>query len=868
MSTPVVHECGSAEQAPGMVISGSSPMSAKRLVARARRLLWIAIAPLVLLVLLLAVLHLSREMERMLQLVAAEMRLQSYGFRLVAQEATVHVANLRLHTERGMSEGGSGRVDPGIRASFAPRVSPSGRIDGMSLDSLPAFMHPSMAQLCWPDTTPGGTQQDGLVRAQQLSPVMELAHARGGSLVWSYHFAWPDKHFIVYPWTTCRAMFEDQGAPNLPDGLAGFYEYELFTASMPDRNPSRGPIWTAPYIDAGGKGVMVSHVAPVWAKDEFRGIVGTDIALATLEAMLASLPAQPWRAWVLDDRGHVLADRQQPISVVPVTPVPTGTAGSAPPPVPKRTDRLPKDIDEALITEAALESPMPHERHGWQVTALNVRDAPWTVVLAAPTTELWTSLLPTSLPYVVITLSLVGFGVVAQILLARRLIMPLLHVLDYLEKLVADPDQRAPRVNPRWQPWIDVLSRTFESLRKSIKAQEKAEALKSALIDHAQAAVVVADQEERIVEFNPAAETMFACTRAQAIGRPLGWYLLTDLGTGDGSRPVSALASRFAANTSGNRRPGMGRRGDGTLFPIEMAMWMTSVQDERFISVSVLDITAALAAREEIESQREQLRQSEKLTTMGSLLAGVAHELNNPLAIVVGRSSLLEERLAGTPSSVEAQRVRFAAERCGRIVRTFLNLARCKPLTPGPVQVNDLARTTAEMVGYTMRSHDVELTLELGDDVPQVHADGDQLGQVILNLLVNAQHALLQKVGPRRITVRTRTERKADGTVVVQLVVSDNGPGVPAELRERIFEPFFTTKPLAAGTGLGLSVSRSIAREHQGDIIVDDLPSGGARFTLVLPTGAGLVSPGAGHEAAMSPSFVSHDQDSLRIPPT
>jgi two-component system NtrC family sensor kinase len=262
---------------------------------------------------------------------------------------------------------------------------------------------------------------------------------------------------------------------------------------------------------------------------------------------------------------------------------------------------------------------------------------------------------------------------------------------------------------------------------------------------------------------------------------------------------------------------------------------------------------------------------------MGTLLAGVAHELNNPLAIVMGRASLLEEKAAegpqGSPGAsqlaADARRIREAAERCGRIVRTFLNMARHKPAERSPVQLNDIVRAAADMLGYTLRSHGITIDLQLADTLPEVQADGDQLGQVVLNLIVNAQQALAAVQGPRRVSLATGVElprgregagpsradegRSRPRETRVWLRVSDTGPGVPPADGDKIFEPFFTTKAAGLGTGLGLSVSRSIVREHGGDLTLETSGTGigtgrgkegGATFRLSLPVSGQLGSSG------------------------
>jgi signal transduction histidine kinase len=260
-------------------------------------------------------------------------------------------------------------------------------------------------------------------------------------------------------------------------------------------------------------------------------------------------------------------------------------------------------------------------------------------------------------------------------------------------------------------------------------------------------------------------------------------------------------------------------------------------------------------AQQQVESQRETLRHNEKLSAMGTLLAGVAHELNNPLAIVMGRASLMEERLRATvdqrtpldviPIREDSRRIREAADRCGRIVRTFLNMARQRPATRSTVQLSDVVSSVLEMVGYTLRSRGIRVELEMAPDLPTVQADADQLGQVLLNLIVNAQQALESVPGDRALSISSGYAPEpirtwTDSTVPhVWLQVSDSGPGIPEDLRKRLFEPFFTTKEPGLGTGLGLSISRNVAREHGGDLVLLPGP-GGPRFRLLLPVAPAL----------------------------
>ncbi|WP_019013693.1 hybrid sensor histidine kinase/response regulator [Elioraea tepidiphila] len=248
------------------------------------------------------------------------------------------------------------------------------------------------------------------------------------------------------------------------------------------------------------------------------------------------------------------------------------------------------------------------------------------------------------------------------------------------------------------------------------------------------------------------------------------------------------------------------------------------------------DITREKAAEAELARQKDLAHQNEKLAAMGSLLAGVAHELNNPLSVVVARAMLLEEQIVDPQAGTGVRVLRQAAERCAGIVRTFLAIARAKPRERRPLALGKVLAAVADILAYGLGADDIALEIAPVPAAAMVEAEEDALHQLFLNLLVNAQHALRGAPKPRRIAV---TVAVSGGSV--EVVVADNGPGVPAAIRGRIFEPYFTTKQQGEGTGIGLSVCHAIVSSHGGTIAVDDAPGGGARFTVRLPQAAEAV---------------------------
>jgi len=244
---------------------------------------------------------------------------------------------------------------------------------------------------------------------------------------------------------------------------------------------------------------------------------------------------------------------------------------------------------------------------------------------------------------------------------------------------------------------------------------------------------------------------------------------------------------------------------------------------------------------EALQMAQTRLVQTEKLATMGQLLAGVAHELNNPLSVVLGQAALLGEMTAGGPLAARAAQICQAAERCARVVKNFLSLARQHPPERRFVQLNQIIQEAVELLAYPLRVDNVDVCLALAHDLPTLWADPHQLHQVMVNLIANAQQAMHETPQRRQLTLTTRFEVVSQR---VSVAVADTGPGIPPELREQIFEPFFTTKPPGAGTGLGLSLCQGIVEGHEGTIHVESQPGQGTVFVVELP--GDRTAPGGG----------------------
>jgi two-component system NtrC family sensor kinase len=227
----------------------------------------------------------------------------------------------------------------------------------------------------------------------------------------------------------------------------------------------------------------------------------------------------------------------------------------------------------------------------------------------------------------------------------------------------------------------------------------------------------------------------------------------------------------------------------------------------------------------------QQLRRAEKLSALGQLIAGVAHELNNPLAVVMGFSQVMAKRTGLDEKTRNVmQRILHESERATKIVRDLLAFARPNDPQKTLVNINRLVASVVETQEAVIRAAGIQLESKLPADLPRTMADHGQIEQVLVNLITNAVYALSMREKPRLLTIRTE-----ENGYYIRIVVADNGPGIPKEIIGQIFDPFFTTKPVGKGTGLGLTISNTIVQEHRGKILVESQPDTGTRFIVELP---------------------------------
>jgi PAS domain S-box-containing protein len=380
-------------------------------------------------------------------------------------------------------------------------------------------------------------------------------------------------------------------------------------------------------------------------------------------------------------------------------------------------------------------------------------------------------------------------------------------------------------------------------------------------------AIVLADREGRVTLFNPAAECIFGYAAAEVVGQPLELLMPPEYRE-QHLEGFTRYLRTGVAQLVGKTVELHGRRKDGTTFPVELALSVVEGGGADGPEVQFLGAIRDLTERNRI---RAVLIQNEKLASIGLLSAGVAHEINNPLAFVGNNLAVLERDLKGLMELLDLyqgaseplarvapetaaraadlaeqvdldyvranlprllSRTRDGVDRVTRIVHSLRGLARTEPPRKQETHLPDLVEASLEMIRGRLRRRGVEVELDY-DPSPRVNCVSTQLSQVLLNLLVNALQALEEhppQGQPPRIRVRTR--RLGDDMVIE---VADNGPGIDPTIRERIFDPFFTTKDVGEGTGLGLSICHNIVTGHGGRIEVDSRPGAGTCFRVTLP---------------------------------
>ena len=355
-----------------------------------------------------------------------------------------------------------------------------------------------------------------------------------------------------------------------------------------------------------------------------------------------------------------------------------------------------------------------------------------------------------------------------------------------------------------------------------------------ALLDAAVDGIVIIDHQGCIESFNRAAEGLFGFAASEILGANVNTLMAEPDRSAHGGHLARYVTTRIP-HVIGRGREVEARRKDGSTFPVFLSVGaVQGAEPPRFVGF-VQDISFRRRAEADSHRLQERLTHVSRLATVGEMSAGIAHELNQPLAAVANYAQACDRLLALPDADIEEvraalQQITTQAVRAGDIIRRLRALARSDAMRREPTDINLLLGELDELIQLDAQAHATHYRLEGGADLPLVNIDRAQIQQVILNLVRNAFEALSETAaGARQVTVSTRLLPLGE----LEIAVCDNGPGVSRGISARLFEPFCTTKP--QGTGLGLAISRTIVRSHHGSLDYSTNTHRGARFAVRLP---------------------------------
>lgn len=364
------------------------------------------------------------------------------------------------------------------------------------------------------------------------------------------------------------------------------------------------------------------------------------------------------------------------------------------------------------------------------------------------------------------------------------------------------------------------------------KSERNTAARYEALLDAAVDAIILIGEDGGIETFNAAAERMFGYSGDELHGKNVR-TLMPEPFRAEHDAYMKHYLDTGERRIIGIGREVLARRKNGDVFPIHLSVGEVLHGGERCFVGIIADISQRKKTEQQLRRQQERLEHVTRLGTLGEMSAGIAHEINQPLTAIatyaqaamrmLDKGMMEPDRLQSVLSKMSAQ-----ADRAGQIIHRIRELARHQTADQELVSVNAVIRDTLKLAEVDARYHQVVIDPKMEAGLPRVWLNTVQIQQVVLNLMRNAIEA-----SPAATHIGLRTA-SVDGGEEIEIEVTDNGPGVPMKLRSEIFNPFFTTRE--HGTGMGLSISRSIVLSHGGRIEVGDSTSGGARFTVTLPT--------------------------------
>jgi PAS domain S-box-containing protein len=356
-----------------------------------------------------------------------------------------------------------------------------------------------------------------------------------------------------------------------------------------------------------------------------------------------------------------------------------------------------------------------------------------------------------------------------------------------------------------------------------LERQERLQSLLDKILD----GIITIDTKGIIHTLNRPAEEIFGFKEDEVVGRNVS-ILMPEPYRAEHAGHISRYLDTGEARIIGIGREVTGLRKDGSTFPMDLAVSEFSVDGVRMFT----GIMRNISERKRLE---EQLIQSSKLASLGELVGGITHEINNPTSIIIMRAaSLIREAKEENRQSEIIEDIEVIQRQCAKVVQItsgLLAFSRQSPFEPKPASVNRTIENAIGLIENVIKNHGVSLETQLDPDLPIVKLDTARIEQVMLNLFNNAIDAMPDGGMLRIRSSRSMLSRKPH----ILIRVSDTGEGIPKENLDRLFDPFFTTKEVGKGTGLGLSISYGIVQDHSGRFEVESQMGQGTMFSFYLP---------------------------------
>jgi PAS domain S-box-containing protein len=474
------------------------------------------------------------------------------------------------------------------------------------------------------------------------------------------------------------------------------------------------------------------------------------------------------------------------------------------------------DVPEPITWDSRLAEPMRRALRGESgtVVGLDYRGAlvlaayeplpqlRWGVVAKIDVAEVRAPFVRAGLVALGIALLLVGAGAA----FVQRLLAPVMRRID---------ESTEQRVEAETQERVIAQELTRESLSRT-----------KALLDTAVDSIITIDERGIIESVNRGAREMFGYDESELVGRNVS-MLMPEPYHSQHDHYLEAYAETQQPKIIGVGREVPCRRKDGSVFPGDLGVSRIDLGDRTLFTGTMRDLTALKDSENELEKAEQRVRAAEELASVGTLVAGLAHEIGTPMGVIQGHAKLLEKRVEGEKAQWRLQTIQEQIGRISRIIQSLLNMARPKASERVPVELEPLLETTLSFLSEKLNRRGVQVVREF-KPTGSVTGDPERLQQLLLNLFLNAADAMPEG---GRLTIAL----EPDGQAGAALRVGDTGTGIPPDKLERIFDAFYTSKEAGKGSGLGLMVANRIVADHGGTIEVASSLGEGTTFHIHLP---------------------------------